>query len=407
MKGARHMKRNLSVLALLLILALLAACAGGSGGEPTAAPESDTAAVAAQTNESTGTPESGDSAPAAWTGGEFTETASAPSAFSAFSTAPAPLSNAPWTSAATSRAAQTTTQITTPSAKKNPVVYFTSAISPAGLMAVYKALGVTPAGNIAIKVSTGEPPNSNYLRGELIGDFTRALDGTIVECNTAYGGSRSSDAKHIQVAKDHGFYDMTPKGFDLLDAGKNSLALPVVGGEVLKENYVGAHFANYDYFVVLSHFKGHAMGGYGGAIKNISIGLGSKQGKCWIHTGGKSKLIMLGLNQNKFLMSMAEAGKSVVDSLNGNILFINVMNRLSVDCDCVGNPAEPDMHDIGILASFDPVAVDKACVDLVRADPDGAPLMQRIDSKNGTLTYIHGAKIGLGSMEYKLVDIDD
>jgi uncharacterized Fe-S center protein len=148
------------------------------------------------------------------------------------------------------------------------------------------------------------------------------------------------------------------------------------------------------------------MGGYGGAIKNISIGLGSKQGKCWIHTGGKSKLIMLGLNQDKFLKSMAEAGKSVRDSLDGKILFINVMNRLSVDCDCVGNPAKPDMHDIGILASLDPVAVDKACVDLVEADPDGASVMKRIQSKNGTLTYIHGDKIGLGSMDYRLVNID-
>jgi len=389
------MKRNLSVLALLLILALLAGCAaGGSGGEHTGTPESDTIAAAARTSgAATGAPESGTTAQATWTTGAPTETRSTT----------APFTKAPWTSAATSRAAQTTT----PSDEKNPVVYFTSDISPKGLMAVYEALGAAPKGNIAIKVSTGEPPNSNYLRAELIGDFARFLDGTFVESNTAYGGSRSSDAAHLQVAKDHGFADMTPKGFDLLDAGKNSLALPVVGGEILKENFVGANFANYDYYVVLSHFKGHAMGGYGGAIKNISIGLASKQGKCWIHTGGKSKLIMLGLNQDKFLKSMAEAGKSVVDSLDGKILFINVMNRLSVDCDCVGNPAKPDMHDIGILASFDPVAVDKACVDLVRADPNGAPLMKRIDSRNGTLAYIHGAKIGLGSLDYRLVNIDD
>ena len=390
------MKRHLSVFALLLILALLAGCAAdGSGGETTRTPESDTIAAAAQTSDaSTGTPP---------TTAPWTSTAASRAAQTSGEFTTAPFTKAPWTSAVTSRAAQTTT----PSVEKNPVVYFTKDISPKDLMAVYEALGAAPKGNIAIKVSTGEPPNSNYLRAELIGDFARFLDGTFVENNTAYGGSRSSDAAHLQVAKDHGFADMTPKGFDLLDAGKNSLALPVVGGEILKENFVGAHFANYDYYVVLSHFKGHAMGGYGGAIKNISIGLASKQGKCWIHTGGKSKLIMLGLNQDKFLKSMAEAGKSVVDSLDGNILFINVMNRLSVDCDCVGNPAEPDMHDIGILASFDPVAVDKACVDLVRADPDGASLMNRIDSKNGTLAYIHGAKIGLGSMDYRLVNIDD
>jgi len=374
------MKRNLSLLALLLALSLLAGCgAGGNGGGTAGTSESGSVAAAAQTGgESTAASEGGTSAGASQTDGESIE---APS---------------------DTLAAQTTTR----GGGKNPAVYFTKDISPEGLMAVYKALGVTPAGNVAIKVSTGEPPNSNYLRGELIGAFVRFLDGTIVECNTAYGGSRSSDAKHIQVAKDHGFYDMTPKGFDLLDIGGQSLSLPVIGGEVLSENFVGANFANYDYFVVLSHFKGHAMGGYGGAIKNISIGLASKQGKNWIHTGGRSKSIMLGGKQDNFLKSMAEAGKSVVDSLGGSILFISVMNRLSVDCDCVGNPAEPDMHDIGILASLDPVALDKACVDLVKAAPDGAALMARINSKNGTLTYIHGAKIGLGSMEYKLVNID-
>ena len=288
-----------------------------------------------------------------------------------------------------------------------PSVYFTTDISPEGLMAVYEALGAAPAGNIAIKVTTGEPPNSNYLRDELIGDFARFLDGTIVECNTAYGGSRASDAMHIQVAKDHGFYDMTSRGFDLQDAGGKSVSLPVAGGEVLTENFVGATFHDYDYYVVLSHFKGHGMAGYGGAIKNISIGLGSSEGKNWIHSGGTSRTSMRGGDQDAFLRSMAEAGLSVVDALDGNILYINVMNRLSVDCDCNGRPAEPDMHDIGILASFDPVALDRACVDLVEAAPDGASLMKRINSRNGTLTIDHGAKIGLGSLEYELVRIDD
>ena len=287
------------------------------------------------------------------------------------------------------------------------IVYMTAHITPEGWMAVYQALGANLTGNIAIKVTTGEPPNSNYLKPELIGDFARFLDGTIVECNTVYGGSRASDAMHVQVAKDHGFFDMTFKGFDLQDANGQSISLPVVGGEVLTENFVGATFPDYDYYVVLSHFKGHQMAGYGGAIKNTSIGVASSQGKAWIHSGGKSRNSMWGGGQDAFLKSMAEAAKSVVDSLEGHILYINVMNRLSVDCDCNGNPAIPDMHDIGILTSFDPVALDKACVDLIEAAPDGSSLLARINSRNGTLAIEHGEAIGLGSLEYHLVNIDD
>lgn len=287
-----------------------------------------------------------------------------------------------------------------------PTVYFTTDLSPEGLMAVYEALGVNPEGNIAIKVTTGEPPNSNYLREELIGGFTRFLDGTIVESNTVYGGSRASDAKHIQVAKDHGFYDMTPKGFDLQDSGGSSIGIPVSGGEILTENFVGGSFFDYDYYVVLSHFKGHGMSGFGGAIKNISIGIASREGKNWLHSGGTSKTRMRG-DSDTFIKAMAESGKAVADALDGNLLYINVMNRLSVDCDCDGNPAEPDMHDIGILASLDPVALDKACVDLVEAAPDGATLMNRINSRNGMLVIDHAVKMGLGSAEYRLVRVDD
>jgi uncharacterized Fe-S center protein len=184
------------------------------------------------------------------------------------------------------------------------------------------------------------------------------------------------------------------------------ISLPVVGGEVLTENFVGANFVNYDYYVILSHFKGHQMAGYGGAIKNLSIGIASASGKSWIHSGGTRRTGFSG-NQTNFLMAMAEAGKSVTDYLGDNILYINVMNRLSVDCDCNGRPAEPDMHDIGILASFDPVALDRACIDLVQAATDGASLMNRINSRNGTLTLDHAAKIGLGSLVYELVRIDD
>jgi uncharacterized Fe-S center protein len=285
----------------------------------------------------------------------------------------------------------------------DPAVYMTTDISAKGLMAVYNALDATPTGNVAVKITTGEPPNSNYLRPELIGDVTRAVGGTFVESNTAYGGSRANTAMHRQVAEDHGYTAIAE--VDIMDAD-GSVSLPVVGGVNLSENFVGANFTNYDYFVVLSHFKGHSMGGFGGAIKNISIGIASAEGKHWIHSAGTKKSAAWSTEQDLFLESMAEAGKSVVDSLNGNILYINVMNRLSVDCDCDGNPAEPDMHDIGVLASLDPVALDQACVDLVYAAPDGDALIARIESRNGIHTLEHGEAIGLGSRSYNLVMID-
>lgn len=284
---------------------------------------------------------------------------------------------------------------------ERPVVYMTTDISPVGLDNVYKALGVAPSGNVAVKLSTGEP-GSNYLRTDLIGEFVQSLDASIVECNTAYGGSRSNTAMHYQVAEDHGYTEIAD--VDIMDED-GSMTLPVEGGDNLTENYVGAHFADYDYYVVLSHFKGHAMAGYGGAIKNISIGIASSEGKAHIHSGGTGGS-MWGGDQDAFLESMAEAGKSVVDALEGNILYINVMNRLSVDCDCDGNPAEPDMHDIGILASLDPVAVDQACIDLVYAAGDGASLVNRIESRNGLHTLEQAEKIGLGSREYEIVSVD-
>ena len=285
---------------------------------------------------------------------------------------------------------------------EKPVVYMTTDISAEGLTAVYEALGASPTGNIAVKLSTGEP-GSNYLRPELIGDLVQSFDNpTIVECNTAYGGQRANTAMHYQVAEDHGYTAIAH--VDIMDEN-GSMTLPVTGGSNLTENYVGANFANYDYYVVLSHFKGHSMAGYGGAVKNISIGIASSEGKAHIHSGGTGGNMWSG-DQDAFLESMAEAGKSVVDYLDGNILYINVMNRLSVDCDCDGSPAEPDMHDIGILASFDPVAVDQACVDLVYSAEDGDSLIQRIESRNGLHTLEHAEEIGLGSREYELVRID-
>ena len=283
------------------------------------------------------------------------------------------------------------------------IVYMTIDISPEGLMAVYEALGWRPEGNVAVKLSTGEPPASNYLRPELIVDLVQAVDGTIVECNTAYGGSRAETAMHYQVAEDHGFTAIAD--FQILDED-GSMSLPVTGGTHLEDNFVGAAFADYDSYLILSHFKGHAMAGFGGAIKNISIGLGSSEGKSWIHTGGTSTRGISG-DQDAFLESMGEAGTAVVDALDGQIVYINVMNRLSVDCDCNGKPAEPDMHDIGILASADPVALDQACVDLVYAAEDNDSLITRIESRNGLHTLEYAEQIGLGSRTYELVNIDD
>lgn len=288
------------------------------------------------------------------------------------------------------------------------VVYITTEITPESLMEIYEKLEWEPIGTVAVKLSTGEPPASNYLSPDLIGELVQYVDGTIVECNTAYGGSRAETAMHMQVAEDHGFTAIAD--VDILDA-EGSMSLPVEGGAHLTENFVGTHFADYDCYLVLSHFKGHTMAGFGGAIKNISIGLASSEGKSWIHTAGNSMKNPWGGDQDAFLESMGEAGKAVSDYLgNGErIVYINVMNRLSVDCDCNGNPAEPDMHDIGILASTDPVALDQACIDLIYAqkDGDGASLVGRIESRNGLHTLDYAEQIGLGSRTYDLVSPDD
>lgn len=283
-------------------------------------------------------------------------------------------------------------------------VFMTKDISSEGLMKVYEALNKKPTGKVAVKISTGEPGGHNFLSPDLIKKLVTDVNGTIVECNTAYGGSRSTTAMHMQVAKDHGFTAIAP--VDIQDA-EGSISLPVKNGKHLTENLVGSYFKNYDSYIVISHFKGHAMGGFGGAIKNISIGIASAEGKALIHSAGKSRTNPWGGAQDPFLESMAEAAKTVSDELGGNMLYINVMNRLSVDCDCSSNPAEPDMHDIGILASFDPVALDKACVDLVYAAPDGKSLIERIESRNGTLTLKYAEEIGLGSQQYSLVNVDN
>lgn len=285
-------------------------------------------------------------------------------------------------------------------------VFFTKNISPAGIMAIYEKLGREAWGNVAVKLSTGEAGNTHYLSPALIGELVKHVNGTIVECNTAYGGSRASTEFHRQVIEDHGFNAIAK--VDLMDE-EGEISLPVSNGTHLKEDIVGSHFRNYDFVLVLSHFKGHAMGGFGGAIKNISIGIASPTGKVYIHTAGTRKSGSIWYNdQDAFLESMAEAAKAVSDSLQGgkSIMYISVMNHLSIDCDCDGNPAEPDMHDIGILGSLDPVALDQACVDLVYRAPDGQSLINRMESRHGIHTLEHAEEIGLGSRSYELVSID-
>ena len=289
-----------------------------------------------------------------------------------------------------------------------PVVYMTRDISPAGLDAVYEALGRKAEGRVAVKISTGEPGGNHYLKPALIGDLVKKVGGTIVECNTAYGGGRAATADHLKAAEAHGFTAIAP--VDIMDA-EGETALPVTGGKHLKEDFVGSHFPDYDFTIVLSHFKGHAMGGFGGALTNISLGIASSAGKAWIHTAGKTKTDLWNNlpEQDAFLESMAEAAKAVVDHCGEKILYINVMNNLSVDCDCDAHPAAPQMGDIGILASLDPVALDQACVDLVYAseDPGKVHLIERMESRHGIRTVEHAAAIGVGSREYTLVSLDE
>ena len=285
------------------------------------------------------------------------------------------------------------------------VVYFTSDITAEGLVKIYEALNWTPTGKVAVKISTGEPPASNYLRPELIGDLVQRLDGTIVECNTAYSGSRSSSAMHKQVVAEHGFTAIAP--FDLLDE-EGEVEWPVTGGVRLDRAIVGSHAENYSDWVILSHFKGHQMAGYGGAIKNVAIGMSSPSGKVYVHTAGtKTSGSIWYSDQDAWIEALPEMVSGVVDHVGaGHIIYINVMNRLSVDCDCNGYPAEPDIHDIGILASADPVALDQACIDLVYQAEGNASLVRRIEKQHGIHALEHGEEIGLGSRTYELVNID-
>lgn len=289
-------------------------------------------------------------------------------------------------------------------------VYFTKVITPESLMGIYKALNVDLKGKVGVKISTGEPGGHNYLHPELIGDLVHSLNGTIIECCTAYQGRRMDPKEHWKAIEEHGFKAMAP--CDIMDEF-GEMDIPVRNGFHLDRDIIGEHFANYDSVLVLSHFKGHAMGGFGGALKNISIGIASTHGKANIHTAAvtteASELFANLPPQDHFLESMADAAKAVIEYKGReNMAYINVANRLSVDCDCDSNPAEPEMADIGIFASIDPVALDQACYDAVinSNDPGKAALIERMNSLHGIHTVEAAAQHGLGVREYEIISLD-
>ena len=292
-------------------------------------------------------------------------------------------------------------------------VYFTREITPEALVRIYKALGKEAKGRVAVKISTGESGGHNYLKPELIGRLVKEVDGTIVECNTAYGGSRSTSAAHWKTIREHGFDKIAR--VDIMDE-EGDMQIPVKDTTHIKYDIVGGHLANYDFMINLAHFKGHAMGGFGGVLKNQSIGVASSVGKAYIHTAGKVKSpeeLWSNLPaQDYFLESMAAAAQGVADYMKGNVIYINVMNNMSVDCDCDSSPEEPKLKDMGILASLDPVALDKACLDKVfnhksSEGDDSKPLIERINRQHGTHIVNYAEKIGLGSKTYTLIDIDN
>ena len=313
----------------------------------------------------------------------------------------------------------------TTNVQKESVVYLTKDISPEGLVNIYKALGVPATGRVAIKMSTGEGSNPNYLKPELVKNLIMEVDGTIVECNTAYGNApeeaqddRNNSANHWKVIERHGFKPMFK--VDIMDE-EGDMKIPVRDTTHIKYDIVGTHMANYDFMIALNHFKGHPMGGYGGALKNLSIGCGSQNGKAYIHSAGKMEVLDMAKlwtpeyvgDQDGFLESMAAAAQAVTDYFNGKkgIIYISVMNNMSIDCDCVDHPEPVKLEDYGILASTDPVALDQACIDIINqqkvtATNDPTDLLNRIDKQHGVHTIEHAAKIGLGNRKYTLVEID-
>ena len=288
-------------------------------------------------------------------------------------------------------------------------VYFIRDITPENIIKAYEAVGKKLTGKVAVKMHSGEQGNQNYLRPEFVKDVINYVNGTVVECNTAYEGARNSTEKHKKLIEEHEWNKYFP--FDLLDEEGPDMELDIPNGKILKKNYVGKDLANYDSLFVLSHFKGHAMGGFGGALKQLSIGCASSAGKTLIHTAGvtndQTKLFANLPEQDRFLEAMADAAASVVDYFKGNAVFVNVMKNISVDCDCDGNASAPCMKDVGILASADPVAVDQACLDLVynSTDPGKDKLIARIESLHGVHTVETAADLGVGTREYELIEL--
>ncbi len=290
------------------------------------------------------------------------------------------------------------------------VVYFTSDISPEGLVRIYEALGVKAAGRVGVKISTGEKTGQNYLKPDLIADLVHHVNGTIVECNTAFGGSRGTTEKHRETIHAHGFDAIAP--VDILDE-EGEIKLPVRDTRHIKYDLVGSHIVNYDFIINLAHFKGHAMGGFGGVLKNQSVGFASSKGKLYIHSAGHTKTIAAFLGrQDPFLESMAASAQAIADYFGDRIVYINVMNNISVDCDCDAHPADPGMKDVGILASLDPVALDKACVDIIFHYPskegdDAQPIIDRINKKHGIHTIDIAEQLGMGTQKYKIVKLSN
>lgn len=288
-------------------------------------------------------------------------------------------------------------------------VYFIKEITAENLVKLYDVLNIKLEGNVAVKLHSGEAGNQNYLRPEFVKDLIEHVDGTVVECNTAYEGARNTTKKHMKLAKEHGWSRNFK--FELLDAEGPDLELEIPEGKVIKKNYVGKSIENYNSLLVLSHFKGHPMGGYGGAIKQLSIGCASSAGKAWIHSAGiTSDVRTIWQNtaeQTKFLEAMADAALSVNNIFKDKVAYLNIMSNMSVDCDCCAVAEDPCMKDIGMLASVDPVAIDKACIDLVvnSDDPGKEHLLERINSRKGTHTIDVAEEIGLGTQEYELIEI--
>ena len=286
-----------------------------------------------------------------------------------------------------------------------PIVYFSREISPEKVLELYKLVDKTLPGKVAIKLHSGEKGNQNFLKPEFWKPIIDHVGGTVVECNTAYEGQRNTTERHRKLLEDHGWVKHFP--VDLLDAEGPDLVLEIPEGKIIQKNYVGKDMADYDSTLVLSHFKGHPMGGYGGAIKQLSIGFASSFGKAYIHGAGEPKKIWTA-NHDSFLEAMADASLSVKEYFGENAVYVNVMKNMSVDCDCCAIAKDPCIGDIGILVSLDPVAIDQACVDLVYScdDPNKSHLIERIESRNGIHTIEAAAAIGLGSREYELVEVE-